>query len=96
MEKQHIPFAPVERLMRDAGVKRLSSGAVHELRNILKDVAIKLSNQSMELAKHAGRSTLKAKDIRLARKLGCGYSTRPSIKTDTGKKGKSLWDMKEE
>ncbi len=61
-----LPLAPVERIIRKAGADRVSEGAGIELARVLEDYGIEVSREAMTLAKHAGRTTVKDDDIRLA------------------------------
>jgi histone H3/H4 len=63
-----LPLAPLERLMRKAGAQRVSEDAVIALARILKDEAEEISEDAIAIAKHAGRKTITADDIRLAKK----------------------------
>ena len=63
-----LPLAPIERIMRNTGVERVSEDAVVALANILKDRAEELTEDAIALAKHAGRKTVTADDINLAKK----------------------------
>ena len=61
-----LPLAPVERVIRNAGADRVSEGAGIELARILEEFGTEVSREAIELAKHAGRTTIKEEDIRLA------------------------------
>jgi histone H3/H4 len=63
-----LPLAPLERIMRNAGADRVSEDAVIALAEIIEDVAEELSEDAIAIAKHAGRKTIMAEDLRLARK----------------------------
>ncbi|MBN2518049.1 MAG: histone family protein [Candidatus Altiarchaeota archaeon] len=63
-----LPLAPLERIMRNAGADRVSEDAVIALATILEDVAEEISEDAIAIAKHAGRKTIMADDIRLAKK----------------------------
>jgi len=66
--KKDIPLAPLERILRKAGAKRVSKSAVKEFSHVLADYTHDLSAEALALAKHAGRKTIVATDIRMAKK----------------------------
>ncbi len=61
-----IPLAVVERIARKAGVERISREALEELKELIEEIAEDLAMEAAELAKHAGRKTIKPEDIKLA------------------------------
>ena len=65
-----IPLAPVERIMRQAGVSkgvdRVSEDAVKELRDEISSFASRLADKAAVFAKHAGRKTVTREDVKLA------------------------------
>jgi DNA-binding protein len=63
-----LPIAAIDRLIRKAGAERVSEDAATELSQILSDVAIDISKQAIELARHAKRKTVTGEDIKLATK----------------------------
>jgi DNA-binding protein len=63
-----LPIAAIDRLIRKAGAERVSEDAAMELSQILSDVAVDISKQAIELARHAKRKTVTGEDIKLATK----------------------------
>ncbi len=63
---RELPRAPVDRVIRKAGAERVSGEAANELAEILEDVGEEVSTQALRLARHAGRKTVTAEDVRLA------------------------------
>jgi len=61
-----IPVAPVGRVIREAGAERISENASAELARVLEEYGIKISNEAIALARHAGRKTVKEEDIKMA------------------------------
>ena len=66
--KKELPLAPLERLLRNAGAKRVSKEAVKEFSIVIADYAHDLSSEAAVLAKHAGRKTIIDADVRMARR----------------------------
>jgi histone H3/H4 len=66
MVMSDIPIATVERLIRKAGAERVSAEAASALADVLEDEALKISQKAIDLAKHAGRKTVTADDVKLA------------------------------
>lgn len=61
-----LPISAVERLIRSIGAERVSREAAEALAAILEKKGSELATRSLRLAKHAGRKTVTADDIRLA------------------------------
>lgn len=60
-----FPSTPFERVMRKAGAERVSAEAIKEMRNIMLEIADKVSAEAIAAAKHAKRVTIKREDIAL-------------------------------
>ena len=58
--------ARVEKLIRDAGAKRVSAGAINRLNEVLTEYGMNLAKYAVEVARHSGRKTVKESDIKLA------------------------------
>jgi len=63
-----LPIASLEALMKKAGAPRVSEDAKKALKEILEQKGTELTKRALELASHAGRKTIRGKDINLAAK----------------------------
>ena len=66
--KKLLPLAAMEKILKAAGAERVSDRAKVELKNAVEDIAEEIATQSVKLASHAGRKTVKAGDVKLAAK----------------------------
>ena len=66
--KSIIPNAPVARLMKSSGARRVSAQAVQEMSTHIQSEGMDLARKAVALAKHAGRSTVNTEDIRLSKR----------------------------
>jgi len=64
-----LTLAPVKRLLKKHGAKRVSDSAAKELAKILEDKAVSICVEAKKLAEHSGRRTVMKNDIKLARKI---------------------------
>ena len=68
MSQRGIPVASMEKLLKNAGAERVADGAKVALKEVLEDASERIARQAFEYAKHAGRKTVKASDVKLAAK----------------------------
>ncbi len=56
----------IEKLIRDAGAFRVSADAVTRFNEIMTEKGLTIARYAVEIARHSGRKTVKADDIKLA------------------------------
>lgn len=61
-----IPIAPLYRILRKAGATRVSEEAKKAFVEAIIEIADKVSERAVDLAKHAGRKTIQEDDVKLA------------------------------
>ena len=63
-----IKTAPMHKLLKRAGAERVSEESANALGKALEDIGIKIAHEAIDFAHHAGRKTVKARDIEIATK----------------------------
>ena len=66
MNELEISVAPMIRLCKKAGAKRVSEEAAKELARVLDEIGVKIAKEAWDYATYAGRKTIKAEDIEIA------------------------------
>lgn len=63
-----LPKMPFERILKKAGAKRVSQDSLEEFATVMGDRLTKIAAEALALAKHAGRKTITAEDVRIAKR----------------------------
>ncbi|MCD6093066.1 MAG: NFYB/HAP3 family transcription factor subunit [Candidatus Aenigmarchaeota archaeon] len=63
-----LTIAPIKKLIKKAGAKRVSDDAAIELAKIMEQKAVEICVKAGRLAKYSNRKTVMKKDIKLAAK----------------------------
>ncbi|WP_455463038.1 histone [Candidatus Hodarchaeum mangrovi] len=58
--------ARIEKIIRDAGARRVSAGAIDRLNEVVSDYGMGIAKYAVEIARHSGRKTVKESDVKLA------------------------------
>jgi len=66
MAGSELAVAPMHRICKKAGAGRVSEAAARELAKVLDDIGVEIAKEAIGYAMHAGRKTVKAKDIEIA------------------------------
>jgi len=68
-----FPMSTAEKLLKNAGAKRVSESAKRLFSDVLSEITLQLITRACMLAKHAGRKTVTKEDILLAKQEIWGY-----------------------
>jgi len=67
-----IKKAPMHKLIKRAGAARVSEESALALGRALEELGLRIAEEAIGYAKHAGRKTVKARDIEIAYKKTFG------------------------
>ncbi|MCD6226823.1 MAG: NFYB/HAP3 family transcription factor subunit [Candidatus Aenigmarchaeota archaeon] len=62
---KEFPLAPLEKIMRQVGAKRVSNAALLALRDCVLEKGEEIARDAIAASRHAKRVTIKASDIKL-------------------------------
>lgn len=68
MSDKVLPLAAMEKMLKQCGADRVSDKAKVALKNVIEEMAEKVAVKAVQLAEHAGRKTVKGRDVKLAAK----------------------------
>ena len=68
MNEKVLPLAAMEKMLKQSGADRVSDKAKIALKNVVEEMAEKIAVKAIQLAEHAGRKTVKGRDVKLAAK----------------------------
>jgi len=63
---KEVKVAPIHNLIKRAGAARVSEESAIALGKALEEIGIKVAKEAIDFANHAGRKTVKARDIAIA------------------------------
>jgi len=64
-----IAQSAMYRILKKSGAERISEESAIELRDVLEEIASKISKNAVDMASHAKRKTVKADDVKLAARM---------------------------
>ena len=68
MNEKVLPLAAMEKMLKQSGADRVSDKAKIALKNVVEEMAEKIAVKAIQLSEHAGRKTVKGRDVKLAAK----------------------------
>ena len=68
-KKSLLPLAPFEKILRDAGAKRVSKGGVREFVEWVEETARKNAEDINTIVQHSNKKTVTERDVKLAKAL---------------------------
>ncbi len=66
MTKTKWTLSPMHRICKKAGAERVSDSATVKMAKVLEEIGLKIAKEAIDYAMHAGRKTVKARDIEIA------------------------------
>ena len=63
-----LSLAAIQRIIKKAGAERVSVSASGELARVLEELGIEIGKEALDFVVHAGRKTVKRRDIQIAAK----------------------------
>jgi DNA-binding protein len=66
MNELDFSVAPMHRICKKAGAKRVSEEGAKELGKVLEGIGVKIAKEALDYATYAKRKTIKVEDIEIA------------------------------
>jgi histone H3/H4 len=66
--EEDLSLAAMHRIIKKSGAERVSDSACKELAKALEKIGVNISKDALDFAMHAGRKTVKGRDIKIAAK----------------------------
>jgi len=68
MSNKLLPLAAMEKILKNVGAERVADKAKVALKEVVEERAEEIAKRAWDIARHTGRKTIKAGDIKLAAK----------------------------
>jgi histone H3/H4 len=68
INEEELPVTAMHRIIKKAGAERVSESGAKELARVLEEIGLKIGKDALEFSMHAGRKTVKGKDVKIAAK----------------------------
>ena len=62
----NLSITAMHRIIEKAGADRVSESACKELARVLEETGTKIGREALDFAMHAGRKTVKGRDVKIA------------------------------
>ena len=68
VNEEELSVAAMHRIIKKAGAKRVGESGAKELARVLEDIGVIIGRDALAFTMHAGRKTVKGKDVKIAAK----------------------------
>jgi len=68
VSEEDLSVAAMHSIIKKAGAERVSESGAKELARVLEEIGLKIGKDALEFSVHAGRKTVKGKDVKIAAK----------------------------
>ena len=68
VSEEDLSVSAMRRIIKKAGAERVSESGAKELARVLEETGLKIGKDALEFSMHAGRKTVKGKDVKIAAK----------------------------